>query len=998
MTKPALDLTANARTVLETRYLLRDEAGVPVETPEDLFRRVAADVATAEDVWEGDPGLWAERFYQSMASLDFLPNSPTLMNAGRDLEQLAACFVLPIDDSLDSIFDTLKLAAKVHQSGGGTGFSFSRLRPRNDLVKTTMGVSSGPVSFLEVYDSATEHIKQGSFRRGANMGILDVTHPDILEFITAKTEGGITNFNISVGVTEEWMELAASGAEYDLINPRTGETAGSLDAGDVLDRICRAAWATGDPGIIFLDRINEPRTNPTPSLGQIEATNPCVTEDTWVTTSAGARQVRNLIGLPFEAVADGSSHSSNGFFPTGHREVVTLTTRRGLRLRATPDHRVRFVTTSTRYRTSWDWRPVGELKPGDRIMVSDHGVLSWSGTGSNEEGYVLGMLLGDGYFSSDGARLHFWGHDREVRRSETRLLLERAVGLRAGSLQTAEHRAPYVALKSTGLSELARSYGMRRGSKVVTDEIERGSSEFVRGFLRGWMDADGSVQGSQRKGVSVRLASSDLGSLERAQRMLHRLGVMSTIYKERRPAGVRRLPDGRGAFRDYECLADHELVISGANLTRFAERVGFADAAKQSKLASLLNSYKRSLNRETFTDTVVSIVPSGTADVFDCQVATSRSFDANGISVHNCGEQPLLPFEACVLGSVNLDRFAGRDGIEWERLGETVELAVRFLDDAVERSRYPVEEIERIHKHGNRKIGLGVMGWADLLISLGIGYDSDEAVALASEVMGFIQERADAASEQLAGERGSFPNWEASVYGPSGWDRPMRNATRTTIAPTGTISIIAGTSSGIEPLFALVYHRKVLDGRVLSEVHPYFRLAAERAGVWSDDLANAVVLRGSVRDLPGVPDELQQVFVTAHDLTAGWHVRHQAAFQRHVDNAVSKTINLPHDATVDDVRAVYLLAADLGLKGITVYRDGSKTWQVLNRGTPSGTDLGTVEGSAPQMTENWPAEDHQPIPPKRGQSVLEVCPVCGQPSFEFAEACGKCHSCGHSTC
>jgi ribonucleoside-diphosphate reductase alpha chain len=631
-TVPALDLTANARTVLETRYLLRDEAGVPVETPEDLFRRVAADVAAAEEVWGGDPAFWAERFYQSMVALDFLPNSPTLMNAGRDLEQLAACFVLPIDDSLDSIFDTLKLAAKVHQSGGGTGFSFSRLRPRNDVVKTTMGVSSGPVSFLEVYDSATEHIKQGSFRRGANMGILDVTHPDILEFIKAKTDGGITNFNISVGVTEEWMERAAAGADYDLVNPRSTDKAGTLDAGDVLDRICRAAWATGDPGIIFLDRINEPRTNPTPSLGPIEATNPC-------------------------------------------------------------------------------------------------------------------------------------------------------------------------------------------------------------------------------------------------------------------------------------------------------------------------------------------------------------------------GEQPLLPFEACVLGSVNLDHFAGTDGVEWERLGDTVELAVRFLDDAVERSRYPVEEIERIHKHGNRKIGLGVMGWADLLISRGIAYDSDEAVELASEVMGFIRQRADSASERLAGERGSFPNWERSVYGPSGWNRPMRNATRTTIAPTGTISILAGTSSGIEPLFALVYHRKVLDGRVLTEVHPLFRRAAERAGVWSEDLASSVAARGGVRGVPGIPEELQSVFVTAHDLAAVWHVCHQAAFQRHVDNAVSKTINLPHDASVDDVRRVYLLAAELGLKGITVYRDGSKTWQVLNRGTPSGTDLGTVEGSAP-----WPAEDHQPIPPKRGQSVLEVCPVCGQPSFEFAEACGKCHSCGHSTC
>ena len=637
VTVPGPDLTANAQTVLETRYLLRDETGMPVESAEDLFRRVATDVAAAEEVWGGDAAPWAERFYRSMAALDFLPNSPTLMNAGRDLEQLAACFVLPIDDSLDSIFDTLKLAAKVHQSGGGTGFSFSHLRPRNDVVKTTMGVSSGPVSFLEVYDSATEHIKQGSFRRGANMGILDVTHPDILEFITAKAEGGITNFNISVGVTEEWMEQAATGADYDLISPRTAEKAGSLGAGDVLDRICQAAWATGDPGIIFLDRINEPRTNPTPDLGQIEATNPC-------------------------------------------------------------------------------------------------------------------------------------------------------------------------------------------------------------------------------------------------------------------------------------------------------------------------------------------------------------------------GEQPLLPFEACVLGSVNLDHFAGADGIEWERLGDTIELAVRFLDDAVERSRYPVEEIERIHKHGNRKIGLGVMGWADLLISLGMAYDSDEAVGLASEVMGFIQERADLVSERLACERGSFPNWEHSVYGPSGWDRPMRNATRTTIAPTGTISIIAGTSSGIEPLFALVYHRKVLDGRVLPEVHPLFRRAAEQAGVWSEELSAAVTARGGVRGIHAVPELIQRVFVTAHDLGADWHVRHQAAFQSHVDNAVSKTINLPQDATVEEVRRVYLLAADLGLKGITVYRDGSKTWQVLNRGTPSGTDLGTVEGSAPQMIESWPAEDHHPIPPQRGQSVLEVCPVCGQPSFEFAEACGKCHSCGHSTC
>ena len=293
------------------------------------------------------------------------------------------------------------------------------------------------------------------------------------------------------------------------------------------------------------------------------------------------------------------------------------------------------------------------------------------------------------------------------------------------------------------------------------------------------------------------------------------------------------------------------------------------------------------------------------------------------------------------------------------------------------------------------------MSWAGRICSSlsASRYDSDEAVALASEVMGFIQERADPASERLAGERGSFPNWERSVYGPSGWDRPMRNATRTTIAPTGTISIIAGTSSGIEPLFALVYHRKVLDGRVLPEVHPYFRLAAERAGVWSEDLANAVTCCGAAcAASPGSPR-------TASGLRHRSRPRPpNGTSATRLHSSVTWTTPCRRRSTFPTMPPsmtfgrVYLLAADLGLKGITVYRDGSKTWQVLNRGTPSGTDLGTVEGSAPQMTENWPAEDHQPIPPKRGQSVLEVCPVCGQPSFEFAEACGKCHSCGHSTC
>jgi ribonucleoside-diphosphate reductase alpha chain len=632
MTPPVPTLTANALAVLERRYLLRDDTGRPAETAETMFRRVARDIASAESVWDGNPSDWEARFYSAMAGLDFLPNSPTLMNAGRELQQLAACFVLPIEDSLDSIFETLKLTAKIHQSGGGTGFSFSRLRPRGDLVRTTRGISSGPVSFLKVYDSATEHIKQGSFRRGANMGILDVTHPDILEFVSSKRDGGITNFNISVGVTEEWMELAEAGSDYELISPRTREPVGTLDARMVYRAIAEAAWATGDPGIVFLDRINHPRTNPTPLLGRIAATNPC-------------------------------------------------------------------------------------------------------------------------------------------------------------------------------------------------------------------------------------------------------------------------------------------------------------------------------------------------------------------------GEQPLLPFEACVLGSINLGRFVVDGEVRWDALAETTRLAVRFLDNAVERSRYPLAEIEQLHKHGNRKIGVGVMGWADMLVHLGMPYDSDPALETAERVMGFVQEEADGASESLARERGAFPNWEASVYGRDGWNRPMRNATRTTIAPTGTISIIAGCSSGIEPLFALSYHRKVMEGTVLTEVNPDFQEAMVELGLWTDDLGRRLADRGGVRGLDAVPTDLQELFGIAHEIEPEWHIRHQAAFQRHVDNAVSKTINLSREATIDDVITSFDMAYSLGCKGITVYRDGSKTWQVLNRGRPVGTDLGTIEGSPPGIGEDQPL-----LPPVRGQSVLEVCPVCGQPSFEFAEACGKCHSCGHSTC
>ncbi len=570
-------ITENSKLVLEKRYLKKDESGTVIESPEEMFRRVANHIAAAETRYNKKTDLRdvETRFYKMMTEFRFLPNSPTLMNAATSIGQLAACFVLPVEDSIDGIFDALKNAATIHKSGGGTGFSFSKLRPEKSRVGSTGGVASGPVSFMKIFNSATEQVKQGGTRRGANMAILRVDHPDILSFISCKKDKNeLNNFNISVGVTDTFMAAVSKDEEYDLIDPRTRAPAGRLNAGAVYDELVRQAWATGDPGIVFLDEIN--RCNTTPQVGEIESTNPC-------------------------------------------------------------------------------------------------------------------------------------------------------------------------------------------------------------------------------------------------------------------------------------------------------------------------------------------------------------------------GEQPLLPMEACTLGSINLARFVRDDGMEpavdYPGLKETVHLAVRFLDNTIDMSRYPLKEIDRMVK-GNRKIGLGIMGFADLLFSLNIPYDSPEAIDTAEEIMSFIQTESHAASAQLAGERGLFPNYEQSLF--KDQNRLMRNATTTTIAPTGTLSIIAGCSSGIEPVFALSFVRNVMDNDKLLEVNPVFENTARQKGFYTEALMAEIARKGSVAGNPKIPVELRKVFITAHDVDPDVHIKMQAAFQRHTDNAVSKTVNLPHDAEPEDVRSIYDQAYRLKCKGVTVYRDGSKENQVLSLSGQSG--------------------------------------------------------------
>ncbi|MFW9888492.1 MAG: LAGLIDADG family homing endonuclease [Candidatus Thorarchaeota archaeon] len=877
----------NAATVL-SRYLLKDEDGNPLETPSQLFRRVSGAVASVEKRYNEsvDVREYDDLFYYMMANLEFLPNSPTLFNAGTEIGQCSACFVLPIEDNMDSIFGSLYHMAMVQKSGGGTGFSFSRLRPEGSTVGTTGGVASGPISFMKVYDTATDIIKQGGRRRGANMAILRCDHPNIMEFISAKSDKqSFRNFNISVAITEKFFEALRNEEEIDLVAPHTKEVVQCVSARGIFDTIVHNAWSTGDPGLIFIDRINAEH----PLKGDpIEATNPCVSGDTMVSTENGLLNIQEIPGL----------------IRTPRKLIYNLRTKEGYQVKVTKDHRIL---------TPAGWKQAGDLAEDDEICLqSTEG--GFGETGNLRIGQILGWYVGDGWTTGkDGrATLAFFSKDKGKLAEYYREIVNEELDSDLVVINSKRRED----VRSRGILRLIQEWEVE--SKQISNKLLSSSIECQRGFLQGLFSADGSIQGSTEKGFSVRLSQSKLDILYRVQIMLLNFRIASKVYENRRPAQKRLMPDGKGQMKLYWTKANHELIISKENIIRFRDQIGFLLDYKQDRLVKSIESLKaRGPYKEHFLARFESLTPLEEEDVFDIVGTPSGGFIANGIVVHNCGEQPLLPYESCVLGSINLSRMVQDGEIDWSRLEEVIRLAVRFLDNIIDLNVYPVAEIEKVTKT-NRKIGLGIMGFAELLIKVGIPYDSVEGLEKAEEVMLFIRQKAERASAELARIRGNFENF-ALLKKRNNW---KRNASLITVAPTGSISLIAQTSSGIEPLFAIAHSRRLAEGVHLSEVNPLFEKIAIEKGFWSDDIEYEVAKTGSVQHIDEVPDDIKAIFKAAHEIDPEWHIRMQAAFQKHVDNAVSKTVNLPNNATTEDVEKIFLLADELKLKGTTVFRDG----------------------------------------------------------------------------
>ncbi|MBZ0298011.1 MAG: ribonucleoside-diphosphate reductase, partial [Anaerolineae bacterium] len=855
-------------------------------------------------------------------------------------------YVIPSpNDSRGGIIETLRQMTEIMSRGGGVGINISSLRPRHSYVKGVNGRSSGAISWGALYSFVTGLIEQGGSRRGALMLILNDWHPDVFDFINSKRAAGqITNANISVGVSDKLMDAVKADGDWDLVFPDTSyedydqvwdgdleawEASGrrvihyrTVKARDLWNTIIESAWASAEPGLWFRERYN--KMSNSWYHAPIVCTNPCVTGDTRVYTSKGMIRAAELFEdeTDIDVVIDGrfdstpTAKSSRVFF-TGVKPVYRLQTREGYSLRATANHRIM---------TPEGWVELGDLKPGDRLHILNR-KGGFGVEGSLELGRVLGWLVGDGTVKRDSAVLSFFGEEKRELAPVFAGYVNDLVAPLTHSNRSYEVGVGDVAdrdearVSSTRLHRIAQEYGLAAKKHQVPEVVFQGQEAMQRGFLQALFTADGSFQDGGEKGGSVRLAANTLDLLEDVQRLLSNFGIASRIYRNRRAAGYRQTPDSARNLKPYWCEAQHELVISKANMVVFADEIGFLMGYKQDALNDYVARGKRGPYQEYFTATVEAVVEDGVEAVYDLTEPLTHSFVANGMVVHNCGEQGLPAFGVCNLGAINLAKFYDDEAhdVDWDALEITARYATRFLDNVIDTTPYFFDE-NRDQQLGERRVGLNNMGLAELMIKLGVRYGSDESVAFIDKLYGFLARVIYETSIELAQEKGSFPAFEAEKFVQSGFMQSMpadirekvlehgiRNVTLTTQAPTGTTGTMVNTSTGIEPFFSWIYYRK------------------SRLGLHEEQVPLVKEWYEQNPDETELPD----YFVTAMDLSPEEHVKVQAAIQRWVDSSISKTCNVPNSYTMEQVSDLYMYMYDLGCKGGTIYRDGSRDEQVL---------------------------------------------------------------------
>jgi len=899
------------------RYSLKDRDGRALEQyPEQVWERVARGIAAVEATPDKQEH-WAREFYRVMEDFRFVPGGRILAGAGTGhAVTYYNCYVLPSpEDSRGGILDNLKLMTEVMARGGGVGLNLSTLRPRGSYIRTVNGTASGPCSWAELYSVATgDVIQQGGSRRGALMLMLDDNHPDVEEFITVKKNPRrINHANLSVCISDAFMDAVKADADWKLV--WNGEVRKLVKARYLWDLICTSAWESAEPGVVFIDRYN--KLSNTWYYEKIISVNPCVTGDTLIYTSRGLRRAAEL-AADGEAVevtvggrfATGPFRPASAVFPTGVRPVFRLKTAEGYEVRLTDNHQVL---------TDRGWVEARGLVEGDKIrLLNQKG--GFGSDGSRDLGLVLGWLVGDGTLKATEAVLSFFG----LEKAELAPRFATAVNGLVEGQQRANRAYPIsvgvvgsrdeARVSSVRLARLAEEHGLSRGDKLkVPESIFTGCEEMQRGFLQALFTADGHVSGELAKGVSVRLTSISRELLVDVQRLLLNFGIASAIYSERRTEQVRELPDGKGGRASYECQAYHELVISKSNLACFAQEIGFLTAAKQAALQIRLRAYRRGPYHESFTATFAALVPEGEEPVFDLTEPTTHSFIANGLTCHNCGEQGLPAFGVCNLGALNVAAFVQGGQLDYAALADHAKVAIRFLDNVIDANEYFIEE-NRQAQLSTRRTGLGTMGLADALIKLQVRYGSEESLEVIDQIYRTIRDAAYETSSALAAEKGPFPRFDRDKYLEGAFVQRLpahiregiardgiRNAVLLTQAPTGTTSLLAGVSSGIEPVYDFVMRRRDRTGEHVL-YHPLF-------GQW----------REAHPDDP-IPD----YFVSASQLTPEEHVRVQAKVQEYTDSSISKTVNAPNSHTVEEVKRLYTLAYDLGCKGITYFRDGSR--------------------------------------------------------------------------